>query len=538
MEELSALHTPAPSHVELVAAYAHDHGLEVVEASEARHDVVVRAPVEAVDEAFEVQQSVFSHRGLRYRAHEGPIHLPEEIAEVVSAVLGLDQIPRHRPHGIGWRVGAGPGIPLDKLARRYDLPPGGELPRIAVLESGGYHASDLSAFFRGMGLRLPTVRPVHIRDGSGVTAENRPLDLRLLEVIGTAWKPDAAFEDVAGAARAALASRGALPSDPAQADQVVMGVLGSFEATAEVTMDLQILGGLAPGAPLDVYFTELSADGWRRALYSMIGAPYPGNDPQPTPAVLSVSWGGSEVGWGPPTLRVLHSALEAATRRGITICCSSGDWGSRNSRTLPRARPGTPAAPRHNVNFPASSPAVLACGGTAIAGEGEVVWNEAFMGARMASGGGMSGIFPRPPWQRDLAVPTPADTWIHDGAPSFDGRWLPDVAANAAFSSGVRILLGGHPTVGGGTSAATPIWAALAARLSGALGRPLGHLNAAFYAAPRGLTPIVEGNNDVSEAGAGVYSAAAGWNPCAGLGVPSGAGLLEGLMERESAGGH
>ena len=533
LDELAAAHAPRPSDVQTVAEFAAHHGLEVVEASAPRHDVIVRGSIETLDRAFGVEQSIYHHRGRHFRAHAGDLNLPDEIADLVQAVLGLDDVPRLRPHGGG---GAGStGISVSELARHYDFPAAvGPIPRIAALESGGYHASDLDAFFRELGTEPPVLSDVLIRDASGRLAANDPLDADLLATLAPAWGAGGSMAHVAGVARDALAAKGRLPSDPEQAKAAVRAAIGAFVATAEVTMDLQILGGLAPGAPVDVYFASLSVDGWRRALFAMVGAPYPGDEPQPLPAVLSVSWGGSESTWGGVrNLQVIHGALEAATARGITICCSSGDWGSRNESPSSGAGvgPPSPPAPTHHVNFPASSPAVLACGGTAITTEGEVAWKEAFMGARMATGGGMSGAFPRPGYQAEVSPPPPLDTWIAGDDPSFEGRWLPDVAANAAFASGVRLALGGAPFLGGGTSASTPIWAALIARISGILGKPLGAVNASIYRASRGLLPVSTGDNDVSDAAPAAYVAAPGWDPCTGLGTPSGSALLQALRE-------
>lgn len=554
LDDLAALHAPADEHVATVLTWARDHGLEVLEASAARHDVVVRGTAPVVEEAFGIRQLLHHHRGHTYRTHEGAVHLPREVADVVDAVLGLDEAPRSGPHHGGPPTGdQGPTLhSVSDLARHYDFPDvQGTLPRIAVLESGGYHPSDLTAFFQREGLPEPTLREVHVPDASGRPVPNAPLSADMLHAVAAAWKPGATFEDVAAAASAALDARGDLPSDPDAAKRAVFGVLAAFESTAEVTMDLQILGGMAPGAPIDVYFCSMSHDGWRRALFAMMGAPYPGQEAQPLPAVLSVSWGGSERTWGSArNLRAVHGALEAAARRGITVCCSSGDWGSRNERSPgggggagerrrtgdgAGAHPGQAAGreggatPSHNVNFPASSPAVLACGGTEVRPGGEVVWNEEVLGARMASGGGMSGVFGRPPYQKTLDTPDPDDTWIANGDAAFRGRWLPDVAANAAFSSGVRTYLGGAPFVGGGTSAATPLWAALLVRISAAAGRPLGCVNAALYRAGTGLAPVTEGTNDVSGTGSAVYRAGTSWDPCTGLGVPSGTALLDAL---------
>jgi kumamolisin len=159
----------------------------------------------------------------------------------------------------------------------------------------------------------------------------------------------------------------------------------------------------------------------------------------------------------------------------------------------------------------------------------------------MASGGGVSGLFPRPDWQRRAGVPDPrglgSPVWISRqvARPSrFRGRGVPDVAANADGHSGYRILVGGVDTVGGGTSASTPLWAALVALLAEELRRPLGWLNPLAYRADLqpGFRDVTRGTNDVSPRPLGFFSAGPGWDAVSGLGSPDGEGLLRALGPR------
>ena len=92
--------------------------------------------------------------------------------------------------------------------------------------------------------------------------------------------------------------------------------------------------------------------------------------------------------------RVDESVPMVDAALGVTVCCSAGDDGSSDIRD-PRRRDGRP-----HVDFPASSPFALACGGTTLNGSGaaidsEVVWND----GRGATGGGVSNVFARPPYQ-------------------------------------------------------------------------------------------------------------------------------------------
>jgi kumamolisin len=170
------------------------------------------------------------------------------------------------------------------------------------------------------------------------------------------------------------------------------------------------------------------------------------------------------------------------------------------------------------VDFPASSPFVLACGGTRLEAADdeiarEVVWNA----AGGATGGGISDVFAPPQWQSSAGVPPSANPGGRRG------RGVPDVAGDADPATGYRVRVDGRDAVFGGTSAVAPLWAALVARINQRLGTPVGFVNPRLYAAPSGAF------NDITSGTNGAYDAAAGWDPCTGLGTPDGAALLDAL---------
>jgi kumamolisin len=508
--EFTTLYAPPNEVVQAVLGVAKKEGLTVVEVSKARHDIVLEGPIAAFERTYRVRQREYQHELGSYRAHSEPIHLPGQLASLVQGVLGLDTIPHAHPHAAGPGTRGVRALRPAELAAHYRFPavssPAG---RVAVLEfGGGVHRMDLRRSGAG------AVRVLRITDGDGNDPGNSPLRRAALQEIMAAWKAGASLMD--------LSTR--FPDD-----------LVDFMDTVESTMDTQIVCGLLPDVPLDLVFGSPTADGWRRAIYAQLGFPYPGSVSGPgplvrtPPSVISVSWGMSESSWGRMNLQVLHGTLEAAVRRDVTVCCSTGDFGSRNS-PAPQSSLG--------VNYPAASTWALACGGTALQprasrGHREVAWNERLLGARMAGGGGMSGHFPLPPFQSGRKTPSPGNTWLAGRRRSFRGRWIPDVAAHAGFRPGVAVSLLGQPFAGGGTSAATPIWAALVGRLAAELGRPLGWLTPALYqlADRGGFRDIRSGHNDMdSRPGKTLrYRAGPGWDPCTGLGAPDGIALLEAL---------
>jgi len=203
-------------------------------------------------------------------------------------------------------------------------------------------------------------------------------------------------------------------------------------------------------------------------------------------------------------MTALDSACQAAAAVGVTITVACGDDGSTD---------GVSGTANH-VDFPASSPHVLACGGTTLTGSGttiesEVVWNELAAGEG-ATGGGVSTVFALPSWQSNSNVPA-------------GGRGVPDVAGDADPSTGYVIRVDGETTVIGGTSAVAPLWAGLIALANAQNGTTAGFVNPALYGAETSaFRDITQGNN-------GGYSAGPGWDACSGLGSPMGTAAIAAL---------
>jgi kumamolisin len=170
-----------------------------------------------------------------------------------------------------------------------------------------------------------------------------------------------------------------------------------------------------------------------------------------------------------------------------------------------------------HVDFPASSPWVVGCGGTRLEVSGasltgETVWNSNGGG----TGGGISALFAPPAYQSTVQLPPSANP---GAAP---GRGVPDVASDADPNSGYQIVVGGQTQAIGGTSAAAPLWAGLFALVNEAAGKPVGQPHATLYANPSAFNDVVSGNNKSNGIG---YTAGPGWDACTGLGTPRGAAV-------------
>jgi kumamolisin len=209
--------------------------------------------------------------------------------------------------------------------------------------------------------------------------------------------------------------------------------------------------------------------------------------------------------------------MSDAAALGVTVCVAAGDNGSGDGQS------GT------HVDFPASSPHALACGGTSLRGNAgtgvissETVWNDGGSGG--ATGGGVSDTFGLPSWQASAGVPARAGA----AAGSAAGRGVPDVAGCADPVTGYQVRVDGQATVIGGTSAVAPLWAGLISRLAQSTGKPFGLIQPQLYAGVSAGT-AAPGFRDITSGSNGAYAAGPGWDACTGLGSPEGSTLLSTL---------
>lgn len=477
-EEFAATHGASPDDLARVRKFARAHGLQVVRdrvarslgsSEQAQRTIEVRGTVGDINRAFDVKLLHYRGAGREYRGYTGAVSVPRALQGVIRNVLGLDTLPqasprlRRREDLGGFVAEESQSYRPDQVAKLYDYPPGltGQGQVVAILElAGGFRRRDLRKYFKRLDLPVPSVRSVSV--GSGVNS----------------------------------------PSNPNSADE-------------EVMLDIEVLGAVAPGAELFVYFAPNTNRGFMRALNAAV------HDAKNQPSVVSISWGGPECSWRAADMTSMNDILLAAAALGVTVCVAAGDGGSADD-----VKPGNTA----NADFPASSPYSLACGGTRLESQDaqtitrEVVWNDGPKGG--GTGGGISSFFAPPRYQSGLKVPASANPGAGPG------RALPDVAGNADPDTGYELRVDSTNVVIGGTSAVAPLWAGLVARLNEGLGSPVGFLNPTLYslaAGPKRVTrDITVGHNDLTGL-VGGYAAAVGYDVCTGLGSPKGVALLNAI---------
>jgi kumamolisin len=271
------------------------------------------------------------------------------------------------------------------------------------------------------------------------------------------------------------------------------------DADGEVMLDIEVVGAVAPSVAIVVYFAPNTDQGFIDAVSMAV------HDTTHKPSVVSVSWGESEDAWTEQARTQMEQILTEAAGLGVTVTVAAGDNGSTDAVT----------DGEQHVDFPASAPHALACGGTSLRASGatidsETVWNDPGDGA---TGGGISRQFPVPSYQANAKLPTNVDSHAA-------GRGVPDVAGDADPQTGYVIRVDGAQETVGGTSAVAPLWAGLTARLNEQLGAPLGFAQPLLY-------PLLGSSSfhDITSGDNGSYAAGRGWDACTGLGSPDGTAL-------------
>ena len=456
-EEFASLHGAAPTDIEKVRAFAAQYGLSIVNEDPASRMVKLSGTVQAFNTAFGTDLRHCQHSSGTYRYRTGTLTIPSALGKIVEGIFGLDNRPQTKPH---FRLRK--KKPNAALAASYSPL---QVAQAYSFPPGANGAGQCIAMIElGGGYNTSDLNSFF--SNLGIT----PPKVTAVSVDGAANSPT---------------------GDPSGAD-------------GEVELDLEVAGAVAPGAQLAAYFAPNTDQGFIDAVTAAV------HDATLKPSIISISWGGPETSWTEQSRNALNSACQDASTMGVTVLVACGDDGASDGSTN-----GAPT-----VDFPASGPYVVACGGTKLTLSGttiksEQVWNE-LSANEGATGGGVSELFALPSFQQNAKVPAAPNGFV--------GRGVPDVAGDADPETGYNVVVDGQQTVIGGTSAVAPLWAGLLALINQSLGANVGYVNTLLYSTKAEATfhDITSGNN-------GDYSAGPGWDACTGLGSPNGAALLKAL---------
>ena len=466
-----------PADMEKVKTVLTGLGLKILKEDAISCSIRVGGAAEVIESVFQLKLFFYAHKSGNYRGRKGNVQIPAELKDIITGVFGLDtrSMVKRRP--------------IKRRRTSLDL-----AERAAASRSWFYPAE------------LATIYSFPDGNGQGQT-------IGLIEFGGGYFESDlATFCKNANVSMPSVRTVSVNNTPTNQKDG----------AEGEVMLDVEVVAGVCPAADIVVYFSSFDESGWVNVIDTAV------HDEQNPLSVLSISWGYAEDApgaWTSAALDAINDSLKAAALLGVTICVAAGDDGSDDQVGDGHA----------HVDFPSSSPYVLAVGGTTLKRSAsgtvtETAWKDGD-GLRQdnggSTGGGISTYFPRPDWQ---AVTIKS---VNPGA--IDGRIVPDVAADASANTGYWVVVDGQGGASGGTSASAPLWASLIARINASLGTPVGYLNPLLFQqgaggksiGSSGFRDIVSGDNNTASIGG--YKAGTGYDAVTGWGVPIGTALLDGL---------
>eukprot|EP01038_Epipyxis_sp_PR26KG_P005614 gene5614-7756_t len=227
-----------------------------------------------------------------------------------------------------------------------------------------------------------------------------------------------------------------------QEDMIIFDILKTKYYSMENTIDIETIGCIIGSSNLEIifYYGGNNADIFdglqifEKAIH----------DQDNKLDIISFSWGSPEEFIGKQYVNEFDKLFQDAVMKNINIVVSSGDHGSSD---------GIIDSSIH-VDFPASSPNVISCGGTSLHAAKllydenivETLWSfnlsERY---NLASGGGYSVYFDKPEYQNFINKSTK--------------RSVPDVVLNGDPRTGMIFLFNNQLQLYGGTSISAPTFA-------------------------------------------------------------------------------
>ena len=480
VEEFTRQFGPTEDDYQKVVDFAQANGFIVRSSAANRLVVSICGRVDQVQKAFNVTMRTYRHP-TENRTFFSPDREPSVAAGVpIAHIAGLNNFSTPRP--------AVEHPSASRIASAQSLQGSGPW--------GGYLSSDMRAAYYG---------------GSSLTGAGQTVGLLQMDGYDIADVVNA-LDGTASAT--ATGSNYVLTYTPSEGGQTytipihnvlldgATGKPGQFQPPAddsEQTLDIAQVVGMAPGvSQIRVYIGSVDSD-----ILNAIASENIAKE-------VNISWG-----WTPDDPSIDEPFFKEFAAQGQSVFVASGDDGAYSAK--------------YPYYYPAEDPWVTAVGGTTLTTTGAGgAWE--YEGAWDRSGGGVSpDRLKIPEWQSGLATAANGGSNIY--------RNVPDVAMEADFDN-YACDMGTCSTGWGGTSFASPRWAAFAALLNQQLansgGKTLGFFNLPLYAAADGasyqdtLHDISSGNNN--HVSGYSYSAVSGFDLVTGWGSPNGQSLIDQLV--------
>jgi hypothetical protein len=439
-EEWNARFSPSAADEQAVVDWAHSQGLTITKRYPNRLIVDAEAPVAQIQRAFGVNINRYQLSGAAVFSNDRDPVIPPHLSGVIQSVAGLNNIQVVHSHL--------------RTARQITQPDYVEGPSAALVAE--YHANgDRGKLAAAMAERKGRVVPFITPEGGYEPVDlisSNAYDLFALSNLGHCCNPTGNPGGSPPETSIAIASAGSVNTKdfdgfraqyPFLAFNVtvihVNGTSTAFDLEGTLDVEWATVMGNSFDTPADtahVYIYEGSNN-----LFSTFTDIYNQMLSDGHARVMSTSWGAAEVVDSPPDLMTTQDNIFAAMAgQGWTLVAASGDHGSVTDCGFPFP----------TVDFPASSPNVIAAGGTALrlnsdsSYNSETAWTGAVTAGSCAAndgggGGGFSAVFGVPFYQ----------AFLGNGV-----RTVPDISLNASFFQ--TIFEGGAVDFAAGTSIVAP----------------------------------------------------------------------------------
>jgi PKD repeat protein len=479
-------YSPTASQVQPVVDYLSSIGFTNIQVSEDNLLVSAQGTVAQAEQAFNTSLVDFTLSGKPAYAPAGPVMVPSALGNIVLQVLGLSNATE-----ISRKLSADQNLKVMDRTSSFVMNPsaGGADLSIAGLSPGNLRtAYDAGTTSTGGNTVVAVV-------SAGSDLQQVISDLRHFEL------------------------ENQLPLIPVEVRQVEpLPNPQDNSGDDEWDLDSQSITGLAYNVKKLIFYNTGSLNDTDLLL---------ANDAFATDNIAKVgnmSYGGCEDvedstlkdNLGSVGTNVFDEVFAEAIAQGQTWSASSGDSGAACAVLVNLATPdeGVPSS----VEYPASSPNVVAVGGTSLFVNSnynyvtELAWD--------AGGGGTSNLEPAPMWQfNDLAVPTGSTAGLR-ALPDISMAAGPEGAAGAGVGTYASVVVNGADAGVLGTSWSSPLNVGVWARLESARCNNLGFEAPILYGLDTTQQPgsTAAGFHDVLLGSNGEYSAAPGWDYTTGYG--------------------
>jgi len=435
-DRVLADYAPLPERANAVAAYLTQTGFTNVRIDSNRLLVTATGTTTVIRKAFHANLGRFVRDGRESIANLTDVQVPSDLSDTVLSVLGLQTVDQMRP-----------------MNYRMD----------GVLLTGSVHGLNP--------VKFPIAYDAAGLPSAATTAVGIITEGDMTQTIADLHQ----FESLSG-----------LPTiNPTVV--LVGGSSPDSSNTPEWDLDSQTIQAMAGGQVAQMVFytaRSLTNANITKTLNKAVS--------DNTVAVINVSLGECEsAAYSDGSMSADDQIFQLAIAQGQTVSVSSGDSGSKEC--------GNPLGTAVGASYPASSPYVIAVGGTTLYTDtngnygGEVTWS--------GTGGSPSLYEPQPSWQSGV-VPGPY-------------RGVPDIAFDADPYSGAIIIVNGAWAQYGGTSLSSPLFVGSWARIQSANNARLGFPASWIYSHGAQNTSAFR---DVTSGTNGDYSAGAGWDYTTGFG--------------------